>query len=126
MRRATALLVVLSILLAMPAALGRDDEVRRRGACDLESEWRLIVRRESTSTLRVRYVLETDRAGHTWSVFLSMNGNSLFTGTKTTDADGYIKITRYPHDRDGDDRIKGSANDHATGESCAGSLLYDH
>jgi len=125
MRRATAVLVVLSILLAMPAALGRDDEIRREGSCDLGSEWRLIARRESPTTLRVRYILDTDRPGHTWSVFLSINGSSLFTGTKTTDGDGYIRITRYPRDRAGDDRIRGSANDHVNGESCAGSLLYD-
>jgi hypothetical protein len=126
MRRASIafLVVMLSLLAALPSAVARDDDVRRRGDCELGSEWRLRVRRETPSTLRVRYVLDTDRAGETWSVFLSMNGSSLFTGTRTTASEGYIRIQRYPRDGDGDDTIKGSANNRVTGESCSGSLLY--
>jgi hypothetical protein len=121
---ATVLAALLAVGLLAPAVGARDDEVRRRGACDLGSEWRLIVRREDPSTLRVRYVIATERAGQTWSVFLSMNGTSLFAGTKTTNADGYIRITRFPRDRAGDDTISGSANKQIGGESCRGSLVF--
>jgi len=126
MRRAliASLVAILALIGAVPGASARDDEVRRHGDCDLGSEWRLIVRRETPSTLRVRYVIATDRPGETWSVFLSMNGAGLFTGTRTTNSEGYIKVTKYPTDRAGDDTIKGSANDQVTGEHCAGSLTY--
>ena len=126
LRKASLSFVVamLSILLSLGAAGARDDEVRREGPCDRGSEWRLIVRRESGATLRVRYVLETGDAGREWSVFLSMNGSRLFAGQRTTNSDGDLRITRYPADRAGDDLIKGWANNLSNGESCSGSLTY--
>ena len=84
----------------------------------------MIVRRESATTLRVRYILDTDRAGQAWSIFLSLNGARLFAGQRTTTSDGSIRVTRYPVDRAGDDLIKGSGNNLVTGESCNGSLTY--
>ncbi len=114
----------LAILLGLGAARAHDDEVRREGACDRGSEWRLIVRRESATTLRVRYALETGEAGRQWSVFLSMNGSRLFAGQRTTNGDGDLRISRYPADRAGEDRIKGWANNLSDGESCSGSLTY--
>lgn len=120
----SVVVALLSVLLIVPAAHARTDEVRREGSCDLGSSWRLIARRESPSTLRVRYVLDTGRAGQTWSVFLSMNGDRLAFEKRITSSDGYIRVTRFPKDRAGDDLIKGSANNLATGESCGGSLTY--
>lgn len=122
--RLPAVTVLLAVLLLAPAASSSDDEVKRRGQCDLGSEWRLIVRRESASKLRVRYVLDTDRPGQTWAVFLSMNGSWLFKGQRTTNSRGYIRVTRFPTDRSGDDTIKGSANNLVNGEYCTGSLVY--
>lgn len=126
MRRTSfpVLAALLSILLVAPAARSSDDEVKRRGQCDLGSEWRLIVRRESPTTLRVRYVLDTDRPGQTWAVFLSMEGRWLFKGQRTTNSQGYVRITRYPTDGAGGDTIKGSANNLVNGEYCTGSLVY--
>lgn len=126
MRRTSLLLLaaLLSILLVAPAARSSDDEVKRRGQCDLGSEWRLIVRRETSTSLRVRYVLDTDRPGQTWAVFLSMDGRWLFKGQRTTNSQGYVRITRYPTDGSGDDTIKGSANNLVNGEYCTGSLVY--
>jgi hypothetical protein len=121
---------VVALCLALLAALSlvtpagaRDDEVRRRGSCSLGSEWRLIARRETRTTLRVRYVLDTDRAGEAWRIFLSLNGRGLFSGSRTTNANGYIRITRFPTDRVGDDLVSASANG-PTGEKCAGSLVF--
>jgi hypothetical protein len=120
----SVVVVLLAVLVALPSAGARDDEVRREGTCDLGSGWRLIARRESGTTLRVRYVLDTDHAGQAWSIFLSMNGARLFAGQRTTTSGGSIRVTRYPTDRAGDDLIKGSGNNLVTGESCNGSLTY--
>ena len=120
----SVVVVLLAVVVALPSAGARDDEVRREGACDLGSGWRLIARRESATTLRVRYVLETDRAGQAWSIFLSMNGTRLFAGQRTTASDGSLRVTRYPTDRAGDDLIKASGNNLVTGESCNASLTY--
>jgi hypothetical protein len=122
--RVSVVVALLAVVVALPSAGARDDEVRRDGTCDLGSGWRLIARRESATTLRVRYVLDTDHAGQAWSIFLSMNGSRLFAGQRTTTSDGSIRVTRYPADRAGDDLIKGSANNLVTGESCNGSLTY--
>jgi hypothetical protein len=116
--------VLVAVVVAVPSAGARDDEVRRDGTCDLGSGWRLIARRESATTLRVRYILDTDQAGQAWSIFLSMNGARLFAGQRTTRSDGSIRVTRYPADRAGDDLIKGFGNNLVTGESCNGSLTY--
>ena len=72
----------------------------------------MIARRESATTLRVRYMLDTDHAGQEWSVFLSMNGTRLFAGQRTTRSDGSIRVTRYPVDRAGDDssRVPGTTS----------------
>lgn len=125
-RRASVLLLVamLSLMLAAPTAGASDDVVRRRGPCDFGSEWRLIVRRETPTTLRVRYVIATGRAGETWSVFLSMDGSRLFTGKRVTNSEGYIRVTRFPPDSPGEDTIAGYANNWLSGESCRGSLIY--
>jgi hypothetical protein len=118
--------VLVSLALAMPTAGATGDEVRRRGPCDLGSEWRLIVRRETPTTLRVRYVIATGRAGETWSIFLSMNGGRLFAGQRTTSLEGYVRITRFPTDIAGDDTIKAVANNLANGETCSGALIYPY
>lgn len=120
----SVVVVLLAVTVALPSAGARDDEVRRDGTCDLGSEWRLIARRESATTLRVRYILDTNRAGQAWSIFLSLNGARLFAGQRTTTSEGSIRVTRYPVDRAGDDLIKGSGNNLVTGESCNGSLTY--
>jgi hypothetical protein len=125
-RRAAVALVAIwvAFALAAPQVGASNDEVRRRGTCTLGSEWRLIVRRETASTLRVRYVLNTHVAGQTWSIFLSMNGVRFFLAQRTTNSEGYIRVTRYPLDSPGDDVIKGASNNQATGETCVGSLTY--
>ena len=120
----SVVVVLLAVTVALPSAGARDDEVRRDGTCDLGSGWRLIARRESATTLRVRYILDTNRAGQAWSIFLSLNGARLFAGQRTTTSEGSIRVTRYPMDRAGDDLIKGSGNNLVTGESCNGSLTY--
>ena len=120
----SVVVVLLAVMVALPSAGARDDEVRREGTCDLGSGWRLIARRESATTLRVRYILDTDHAGQAWSIFLSLNGARLFAGQRTTTSEGSIRVTRYPMDRAGDDLIKGSGNNLVTGESCNGSLTY--
>ena len=120
----SVVVVLLAVTVALPSASARDDEVRREGTCDLGSGWRLIVRHESATTLRVRYILDTDHAGQPWSIFLSLNGVRLFAGQRTTTSEGSIRVTRYPADRAGDELIKGSGNNLVTGESCNGSLTY--
>jgi hypothetical protein len=124
-RLASAVLIALVALMTLLPAVRADElTVRKIRPCDLTSEWRLIVRRETSSTLRVRYIIATDVAGQTWSVFLSINGTTLVSGPRTTNLDGYIRVTKFPTDLPLDDVIKGSAYNRVTGETCTGGLTY--
>jgi hypothetical protein len=128
-RLASAVLIALVAFMTLVPAVRADElTVRKIRPCELTSEWRLIVRRETPTTLRVRYVIATGLPGQTWSVFVSINGRTIVSAERTTDSDGYIRVTRYPNDRDGDDVIKGYANNlfPGTGETCSGGLIYPY
>jgi hypothetical protein len=122
---ATAVVAIaLAATLAAPARAS-DDRVRRRGECTGgPSEWELIVRRESVSKLRVRWEIDGGAAGQTWQLFISDNGNHVFAGSKTSKDGGEVRVRREIDDRAGDDLIKATGVNLATGESCGGSLTY--
>jgi hypothetical protein len=122
---ATAVVAIaLAATLAAPARAS-DDRVRRRGECTGgPSEWELIVRRESASKLRVRWEIDGGAAGQTWQLFISDNGYHVFAGSKTSKDGGEVRVRREIDDRAGDDLIKATGVNLATGESCGGSLTY--
>lgn len=120
-------MVVLAGVLAgsfAQSANARDDEVRRSGSCSGPSDWKLVVRRETATTLRVKLEIEHGAPNQTWQLFLSDNGTRFFAGTKVSGLNGYVRVVRYPTDRSGTDLIKGTGVNGTTGEYCAGSLGY--
>jgi hypothetical protein len=120
-----AVLVALSVALAPAAPVRADDEIRRHGSCEGGSgEWTLRVRRESRTTLRVRFAIEDAAPGHTWQLFLSDNGVRVFARSKVTDPDGEVRVRTLIRNRAGVDRIKASGVDLANGETCSGGLRY--
>jgi hypothetical protein len=123
--------LVLAILVALLAAMSparpvhADDEIRRHGSCQGgPGDWTLRVRRESRTTLRVRFAIEDAVPGHTWQLFLSDNGVRVFARSKVTDSDGDVRVRRLIRNRAGVDRIKASGVDLANGETCTGGLRY--
>jgi hypothetical protein len=119
-----SLVVVIGLLLAGTSA-GASDEVRRRGSCTSGSgHWDLRVRRETRTSLRVRFSIENAPPGHTWQLFLSDNGSGVFARSKVSISDGEVRVRKVIRDRWGSDRIKASGVDLTTGELCAGSLRY--
>jgi hypothetical protein len=98
--------------------------VTRRGACDGQSEWRLRVRQETSTTLRVKYRIEGGASGQTWQLFLSDNGTRIYAGNKVSQSGGEVQVRRFTTDRSGSDRIAASGVNLDTGESCGGSLTF--
>jgi hypothetical protein len=121
--RTICLATALSLLAGMPALAGI--AVLREGSCSGgPGDWRLRVRRESASTIRVRFEIEHVRPGDSWQLFLSDNGTRIFAGTRVADAGGEVHVIRITADRAGTDRIKGSGVNVTTGGSCDGALTF--
>jgi hypothetical protein len=119
--RAIALAVAL-LLAAAPAHAS--DEVRRRGSCSGgPGDWTLRVRRDD-GALRVRFTIDDVRSGQSWQLFLSDNGTRIFSGSKSSDAEGEVRVSKRTTDRAGSDRIAASGVNTQNGTTCEGSLSY--
>lgn len=118
---ALALMVALALYaVAAPAWAG--DEVRRRGSCSGgPGDWTLRVRRDD-GALRVRFTIDDVAAGQSWQLFLSDNGTRIFSGTKTSNAQGEVRVSKLTPDRAGSDRIAASGVNTRNGTTCEGSL----
>jgi hypothetical protein len=118
-------LLAFSVALAPAVPVRADDEIRRHGSCEGgPGEWTLRVRRESRTTLRVRFRIEDAVPGHTWQLFLSDNGVRVFARSKVADEDGGVRVRTLIRNRAGVDRIKASGVDLVNGETCTGGLRY--
>jgi hypothetical protein len=125
MRSRALLVAALSLLLAAtasPALAGR--AVTRDGSCSGRGEWTLRVRRETSTTIRVRFLIERADPGDTWQLFLSDNGIRIFSASRVADADGELRAVKVTSNRSGTDRIKGSGVNISSGGSCEGFLSY--
>jgi len=121
--RAIAIALALALMLAAAPAHA-SDEVRRRGSCSAgPGDWTLWVRRDD-GALRVRFTIDDVAAGQSWQLFLSDNGTRIFSGTKTSNAEGEVRVSRRTTNRAGSDRIAASGVNTVNGATCEGSLTY--
>jgi hypothetical protein len=121
--RIHAIALVLALMLAAAPAHA-SDEVRRRGSCSGgPGDWTLRVRRDD-GALRVRFTIDDVAAGQSWQLFLSDNGTRIFSGTKTSNAGGEVRVSRRTTNRAGSDRIAASGVNTVNGTTCEGSLTY--
>jgi hypothetical protein len=121
-RRGIALALFVSVLAVTPARA--DDAVKTSGSCSGRGSWVLITRRQTTSTIKVRFTIEHVAAGSTWQLFLSDNGVRILATTKTAGSDGEVRASKITADRSGVDHIKASGVNLDAGGSCAGSLAF--
>jgi hypothetical protein len=125
--RACVVSVVLAVALVLVASFpaGAGGEARRRGSCSGgPGHWELRVRREDPTTLRVRFKIEDVAPGQAWQLFLSDNGVRIYSGTKTSNAQGEVRVRRFTRNRSGTDRIAASGVNTKTGTTCEGRLSY--
>ena len=96
-----------------------------RGSCSGgPGEWRLSVDRRDSGRLRVRFRIDDVPARQSWHVFLSDNGERVFSGTRRADEHGDLRVTKLTANRAGSDRVAASAVNSATGVTCSGSLTF--
>ncbi|MEX2439584.1 MAG: hypothetical protein WD739_06860 [Actinomycetota bacterium] len=113
---------VLAIAVLAPGWAGADTtaaRVSRRGACSGPSVWKLSVARDA-GRLTIRFLVRGGKADQRWNVFISDNGERVFTGSRISGAGGYFAVRADTRDRAGRDRIKASAVNTVSGESCRG------
>lgn len=122
MRAAIVACMGLTLLAGSAGASGGD--ARREGSCTANSEWRLEVDRRDSDTLRVRFRIDHTPSGKVWEIFLSDNGTRFFAATRTSTADGEIRVSKNTNDRSGTDHVKAYAYSRATGEVCTGSVAF--
>ena len=68
---------------AMPAALARDGDVIRRGACSGRSDWKLKLSEEN-GRIEVEYEVDQNRVGDVWRVRIRHDGDLVFADRRTT------------------------------------------
>lgn len=121
-RQAVSVVVILVATMALAEAGAGD--VTRRGSCSGRGEWRLRVRHETATTIRVRFDIERLDSGDTWQLFLSDNGTRIFSASRIVDADGEVRAVKVTSDLAGTDRIRASGVNVGESGSCDGALNY--
>ena len=122
-RLLTALLgaALVATALVVPV-MARQGDVTRSGACSGVSHWTLTAGHRD-ARIEVEFEVDQNRAGRTWRVRLSDNGDIFFRGLRTTQApSGSFTVNRTTANRAGSDTIVGRAVNVASGEVCRGSV----
>lgn len=115
-------LLATGMLTSAPAIAAKGSDVVRTGNCSAASEWKLKAGPDD-SRLEVEFEVDQNRNGQVWNVTLSRNGNTFFSGQRTTRApSGSFEIRKFTAKRAGSDTIVGRAVNPRTGEVCRGSL----
>ena len=122
LRAAVSALVILLATASFATAGGSD--VTREGSCSGRGEWTLRVRRETATTIRVRFVIDRLDTGDTWQLFLSDNGTRIFSASRVVDAQGEVRAVKVTTNRSGNDRVKGSGVNVSDSGSCEGVVTY--
>lgn len=121
--RASAIALCVVLAAASPASARG---VEKRGHCSGgPGDWKLTVQSEDGGKkLRVRFEIDHIPAGQTWQVFLSDDGVGIFSGTRRTDGEGDLRVTVFPSNRRGADRVAASGVNPGSGVSCEGSVAF--
>jgi hypothetical protein len=128
MRRARpirlAVLAVLTLFATSSLAWAGGDDVTRSGSCSGRGDWKLRVRRETATTIKVRFDIERVQPGDTWQLYLSDDGTRIFSASRVVDAEGELRAIKLTANRSGTDHVRGSGVNVTAGETCDGALAY--
>lgn len=118
----TAVVALALVSTGAAAASAKGGDVRRSGSCSVASTWKLKAKPDG-SALQVELEVDQNRVGRTWTVAITDNGASVFSGTRTTTApSGSFTVAVRTANRAGTDTIVARATDSATGETCRAAL----
>lgn len=118
----TAVVALALVSTGAAAANAKGGDVRRSGSCSVASTWKLKAKPDNAA-LQVEFEVDQNKVGQTWSVAITDNGASIFSGTRTTTApSGSFTVAVRTANRAGADQIVAKATNAATGETCRGAL----
>ena len=82
------------------------------------------MRRETATTIRVRFDIEHVRPGDTWQLYLSDNGTRIFSASRVADSEGELRAVTLAANRSGIAHVKGSGVNVTAGGTCDGAVAY--
>jgi len=104
------------------AAMAREGDVTRSGACSGISDWKLKAGHRD-GRIEVEFEVDQNRIGRQWRVRLTDNGDVFFRGLRSTQApSGSFTVHDTTRNRAGTDRIVGRAVNLNSGEVCRGVI----
>ena len=121
-----ALAVTMLALLAL-APLGvvaKEGDVITQGSCSGSTDWKLKLSEED-GRIEVEFEVDQNQNGLTWDVKLKRNGNTVWTGQRTTQPpSGSFEVRKVISDGAGADQIVARATYAASGEVCRGTATF--
>jgi hypothetical protein len=119
-----AVAAIVGLLGVAPAAMAKDGDVIKRGACSGSSDWKLKLSPEN-GKIQVEFEVDSNKVGQTWQVRLTQNGTKIFGGSRVTQApSGSFTVRKVTPNLAGTDTINGRAVNAATGETCKGRAQF--
>jgi hypothetical protein len=113
-----ALVAVVALTAAMPAAAKSDNEVIRVGNCSGSADWKLKLDFDD-GRIETQFEVDQNRNGQRWRVVLKRDGNRFFRGIRTTRApSGSFEVERRVRNGAGRDRIVARAVNLRSGQVC--------
>ncbi len=102
-------------------AEARDGDVKVAGTCTAGSTWKLKLG-PRTRSIETEFEVDSNVVGQQWTVAITDNGVTVFTGARTTVApSGSFTVDKRIPNVAGADAIVATASNAATGESCVAS-----
>jgi hypothetical protein len=113
-----ALVAVVALTAAMPAAAKSDNEVIRVGNCSGSADWKLKLKFDD-GRIETEFEVDQNRNGQRWRVVLKRDGSRFFRGIRTTRApSGSFEVERRARNGAGRDRIVARAANLRSGQIC--------
>ena len=123
--RSVCLVALLALSVPAVANASGDGEAKHRGSCSGgPGKWRLTVHPVTESKMRIRFAIDGGKPGERWQLFLSIDGDRIFTDTKRADERGDVHAIERAADKPGSHRIEAAGVNVDSGGSCQGSIRY--
>jgi hypothetical protein len=120
----TSVLVATTLLAAPLTTTAKDGDVIRRGACTMDSSWKLKLSPEN-GRIEVEFEVDQNRNGQKWFVKLKRNGSVFWRGSRLTQPpSGSFEVRKLTRNGAGTETIVAKARNARTGEVCRGVARF--
>jgi hypothetical protein len=112
-------------LVAFPVNVAaKDGDIIRTGSCSGAADWKLKLSPEN-GRIEVEFEVDQNINGRVWDVTLKRNGNTFFSGARTTQApSGSFEVNRLTNNGAGPDTIVARAVARSNGQVCRGTATF--